>query len=34
MADAKRELIDKLQKEILQWEGYRPPPLGTQELMG
>jgi protein ImuA len=34
MADAKRELIDKLQKEILQLEGYRPPPIDTQELMG
>jgi len=34
MADAKRELIDKLQKEILQLEGYRLPPIGVQELMG
>jgi protein ImuA len=34
MADAKRELIDRLQKDILQWEGYKPPPAGTQELVG
>jgi protein ImuA len=34
MAEAKRELIDRLQKDILQWEGYKPPPRGTRELMG
>jgi len=27
-------LISRLQKDILQWEGYRPPPAGTNELMG
>ena len=34
MADAKRELINKLQKDILQWEGYKPPPAGTRGLVG
>lgn len=34
MADAKRELINRLQKEILQWEGYKPSPVGTRELVG
>lgn len=30
----KSELISQLQKDILQWEGYRPPPMGTRELVG
>jgi protein ImuA len=34
MADVKRELIDRLQKDILQWEGYKPPAAGTRELIG
>lgn len=34
MADVKRELIERLQKDILQWEGYRPPPAGRQGLVG
>jgi protein ImuA len=34
MADAKRELIDRLQKDILQWEGYRPPSLGVKQSFG
>jgi protein ImuA len=34
MAEAKRELIERLQKDILQWEGYKPPPAGTQDLVG
>ena len=34
MADAKRELIERLQKDILQWEGYRPPAAGTGDLVG
>jgi len=34
MAEAKKELIDRLQKNILQWEGYRQPPAGTQDLVG
>jgi protein ImuA len=34
MANAKRELIDRLQKDILQWEGYKAPPVGTRELVG
>jgi len=34
MPDTKRELISRLQKEILQWEGYKSPPTGTRELVG
>jgi len=34
MAEAKRALIERLQKNILQWEGYRQPPAGTQDLVG
>ncbi|TSD66405.1 Error-prone repair protein ImuA [Inquilinus sp. KBS0705] len=34
MSDAKRELIDRLQKDILQWEGYRPPSLGSWQSFG
>ena len=34
MADAKRELIDRLQKDILQWEGYRPPAADAADLVG
>lgn len=34
MADAKSELINNLQKNILQWEGYKPPMLGQQQLFG
>jgi len=30
----KKELISRLQKGILQWEGYKPPLAGTQELVG
>ena len=30
----KSELISQLQKDILQWEGYKPPPMGTQGLVG
>lgn len=30
----RKELISRLQKNILQWEGYKPPPAGTQELAG
>jgi len=34
MAATKRELIDRLQKNILQWEGYKPPVAGTRSLAG
>lgn len=34
MADTKRELISSLQKNILQWEGYKPPSLGEREIFG
>jgi protein ImuA len=30
----KKEMIERLQKDILQWEGYRPPPVGTRNLVG
>jgi protein ImuA len=34
MADAKRELVKRLQKDILQWEGYKPPETGTRGCLG
>lgn len=34
MADAKRELINNLQKNILQWEGYKPPSFGERKPFG
>jgi len=34
MANAKRELINRLQKDILQWEGYRPPTAAKKEMFG
>jgi protein ImuA len=34
MTIAKRELIEKLQKDILQWEGYKPPAAGTRGQVG
>jgi protein ImuA len=34
MTGTKKDMISRLQKDILQWEGYRPPPAGTQGLMG
>lgn len=34
MAGAKRELIERLQKDILQWEGYRPPVSGQRSRLG
>jgi protein ImuA len=34
MPDSKQEIVSRLQKDILQWEGYRPPPSGMQDLMG
>src|ERR1700756_3094204 len=34
MPDSKQEIVSRLQKDILQWEGYRPPPSGTRDLMG
>lgn len=34
MADTKRALIDSLQKNILQWEGYKPPELGERKSFG
>jgi protein ImuA len=34
MGATKQELINNLQKKILQWEGYRPPVAGMQSLVG
>ncbi len=34
MSDAKKDLITGLRKKLLQWEGYRPPVLGTRSLFG
>jgi protein ImuA len=34
MPGTKKDIISQLQKDILQWEGYRPPPVGTRELVG
>ena len=33
MTGTKKNIISRLQKDILQWEGYWPPPVGTRELM-
>lgn len=34
MPATKRELIESLQKDILQWEGYKPPQAGIRDLVG
>jgi protein ImuA len=34
MSVTKKEIISRLRKDILQWEGYRPPSAGTRGLMG
>jgi protein ImuA len=34
MAMANRELIERLQKDILQWEGYKPLEAGTRGSLG
>jgi protein ImuA len=34
MPDAKKETISRLQKDILHWEGYRPPASGVRSLLG
>jgi protein ImuA len=34
MAPANRELIERLQKNILQWEGYKPPSSGMRGVLG
>jgi protein ImuA len=34
MTGTKGDIISQLQKDILQWEGYRPPPVGTRQLVG
>jgi protein ImuA len=34
MSVTKKEIISRLRKDILQWEGYRPPSAGMRGLMG
>jgi protein ImuA len=34
MVDAKKELINKLRENILQWEGYKAPPVNADEKFG
>jgi len=34
MAEAKRDIISQLQKDILLWEGFKPPPPGAAGLAG
>jgi protein ImuA len=34
MADANKVLIERLQKDILQWEGYKAPDSGRREQLG
>lgn len=34
MAAPNKELIKQLQKDILQWEGYRPPVPGARDTLG
>jgi len=34
MSDTKKDIISKLQQEILQWEGYKPPAAGTRGFVG
>jgi protein ImuA len=34
MSVTKKEIISRLRKDILQWEGYRPPSAGRRGLMG
>jgi len=34
MSEAKKKIIDRLQKDILLWEGYKPPSSGRYEPLG
>lgn len=34
MSGTKKELISRLQKDILQWEGYKPPQAGKSGMAG
>jgi len=34
MPEAKKEIINRLQKDILQWEGYKASTSGKKELLG
>lgn len=34
MPDTKKDIVSRLRGEILRWEGYRQPPVGTHELVG
>lgn len=32
--DAKKQLLDKLKKDILQWQGFKPQPIGKSNAVG
>ncbi|MDB4927035.1 hypothetical protein [Mucilaginibacter sp.] len=32
--ESKNEIISQLRKNLLQWEGYKPPVTGTRSLVG
>lgn len=34
MAGTKKDIVNKLRQDILQWEGYKPPVSGRQSLLG
>lgn len=34
MLDVKKDMISRLRKDILLWEGFKPPPAGTRNLVG
>ncbi|WCT13779.1 ImuA family protein [Mucilaginibacter jinjuensis] len=34
MPEARQDIISRLQKDILQWEGYRAPDAGTNQKLG
>jgi protein ImuA len=34
MPELQKDIINKLQQEILQWDGYKPPATGHQSLVG
>ena len=34
MPKTKADIVSQLRKDILQWEGYKPPAVGTRQLVG
>lgn len=34
MPETNRDIVNRLQKDILQWEGYKPPASGRRETLG